>query len=52
MSTTNKETITITKEEYDELLERDKFLTCLENAGVDNWDGIEYAHELLNEWED
>lgn len=31
-----------------ESLEEDSLkLTCLENAGVDNWQGIDYAYELM-----
>jgi hypothetical protein len=30
-------TITITKKEYNDLLEDSRMLQCLENAGVDNW---------------
>lgn len=41
---TPPDTITISMEEYQELIDRDFMLTCLENAGVDNWDGVEYAH--------
>ena len=43
--------ITIKKEVYDKLLERDLLLTALENAGVDNWSGYGEAHELLEQWE-
>jgi len=25
------------------------FLQCLDCAGVDNWDGIDYAHEMYLE---
>lgn len=28
------------------------WLCCLNNAGVDNWEGYEYAQELLEEQED
>ncbi len=42
-----KETVTIPKEKYQELLDRDEWLSCLEAAGVDNWDGIDYAYEIL-----
>ncbi len=28
------------------------FLSALQNAGVDNWEGYEYAQELLEEWND
>lgn len=33
-----------------ELEERDLLLCALEDAGVDNWEGFEYAYELLDEW--
>lgn len=33
-----------------ELDERDAWLTALEHAGVDNWQGYEYAAELHEEW--
>jgi hypothetical protein len=39
----------ITQEEYDELKERSKILEALEQAGVDNWSGYEYAMELVKE---
>ena len=45
------ETITIDKKEYESLLEDSKWLRALENAGVDNWEGIDFARELLNEEE-
>ena len=45
----NKETVTISKKEYDSLLEDRKWLQALENAGVDNWEGYDYARELMNE---
>ena len=35
----NEEMVTITKAEYDELMDRDEELTRLEAAGVDNWEG-------------
>ena len=41
----NVETITITKKEYDRLVERDEFLSRLEGAGVDNWEGYSYAFD-------
>lgn len=34
--------------EYQDLMERDRILTALENAGVDNWEGYDYAIESLN----
>jgi hypothetical protein len=45
----NEETVTISKKEYESLLEDRKWRIALENAGVDNWEGIDYARELLNE---
>ena len=43
-----KETITISKEEYARLLEDSHFLQCLEDAGVDNWDGYSFSREMYN----
>jgi hypothetical protein len=37
--------ITIELEEYEALLEDSKFLRALEAAGVDNWEGYEFAVE-------
>ena len=42
--------VAITKEEYERLKERDTFLSCLEQAGVDNWEGYSYAWELMYEY--
>ncbi len=39
-------TVTITTNEYTKLLKRDEWLTYLEQAGVDNWEGYSYAQEL------
>ena len=33
----------------EKLEEREHFLECLEACGVDNWDGIDYAYEMLEE---
>lgn len=44
-----EQTITITKKEYESLLEDREWLQCLENAGVDNWEGYSYARELQKE---
>jgi hypothetical protein len=44
-------TITISREEYDEMVEDQKFLDCLRAAGVDNWDGYSFAQEMMkSEW--
>lgn len=45
----NNETVTISKKEYESLLEDRKWCIALENAGVDNWEGYDYARELMNE---
>jgi hypothetical protein len=45
----NEETVTISKKEYESLLEDRKWLQALENAGVYNWQGYDYARELMNE---
>jgi hypothetical protein len=42
---------TISQEEYEELLERDRQLTVLENWGVDNWDGYDIAMSSMDEEE-
>jgi len=42
----DEETITILKDEYDELMAERKFLRCLNDAGVDNWEGYEHAQEM------
>lgn len=38
--------IYLSLDEYANLIQRDQWLTCLEAAGVDNWDGYEYALEM------
>ena len=42
--------VEITEEEFDRLQERDDFLSALECAGVDNWEGTDQAHEFLRGW--
>lgn len=44
-----EEMVTITKAEYDSLIDDSLWLSCLENAGVDNWPGIDFARELRRE---
>lgn len=46
----NKETVTITKEEYERLLEEVAFLECLRACGVDNWQGYDDAVEMMEEF--
>ena len=45
----SNEMITISKKEYEDMLDDLTWLTCLEDAGVDNWSGYEYAVQLLKE---
>ena len=45
----NEETVTITKAKYEELERDSLWLACLEDAGVDNWHGISFAHELMED---
>lgn len=46
----NEKTVTISKKEYDRLIKVDKWMDALEAAGVDNWQGIDFAREeFLNE---
>jgi hypothetical protein len=42
----DKDMISITICEYNSLLEDSKWLNCLQQAGVDNWDGYEDAIDL------
>lgn len=37
------------QQQVKDLEKRDHFLECLEAAGVDNWDGFDYAHEMMSE---
>ena len=47
-----EEIVTITKKEYEDLLDSQKWLDALEGAGVDNWSGYGYAAELYRNEED
>lgn len=51
MTQQNEQTVTISQAEYDDLIEQSRWLQCLESAGVDNWNGYDYARELLEEWD-
>ena len=41
----SSETITISREQYDELIADQQFLAALIACGVDNWDGYDFACE-------
>ena len=43
------EMITITLKEYNHLKELVSWLVCLEEAGVDNWEGMEEAIHIRRE---
>lgn len=43
-----KDSITITLDEYNELLSDSRFLNALWAAGVDNWGGFEAAQEMVD----
>ncbi len=45
---TNEDVVTITKDEYNKLKKDSDFLGCLVAAGVDNWEGYDYANEMFN----
>ena len=42
--------VSITLDEYSQLLDRDQKLAALECAGVDNWEGYDEALSILEEW--
>lgn len=41
------EFITITMDEYNELVERSDFLACLEACGVENWSGYDDSVDMF-----
>lgn len=43
--------VTISEKEYEGLLEKERFLEALRGCGVDNWDGYDYAIEMIEEWD-
>lgn len=45
-------TVVISRESYEKLIEDQKFLWALQNCGVDCWKGYEEAQELYQEWKD
>ena len=44
-----EKTIIIKESEYDSMIKRINWLVCLESAGVDNWEGFDYAHDQMSE---
>ena len=45
-------TITISMEEYERLVDAESTLEALICAGVDNWEGYDYAMSMLDEEEE
>jgi len=43
-----EEKISIPVSEYEDLIKTSRWMNALEAAGVDNWDGIDFAREIYN----
>lgn len=43
------DTITISTDEYEQLIEDSRFLEALRAAGVDNWEGYDFAVEATED---
>lgn len=41
--------VEIEEERWEELLQAEKMLACLDAAGVDNWEGYDEALDLMDE---
>lgn len=48
MANPNEEMVTISKKEYDRLVEDSEFLSFLDGHGVDNWEGYDEAVDAYN----
>lgn len=44
------QTITISTREYEQLIKDQLWLQCLEEAGVDNWQGYDVARDIWREY--
>ena len=42
--------VLVDKERYKELLEKENWLNALEGAGIDNWDCINLAKDIFEEY--
>lgn len=51
MADINGDVVTMSKSEYDDLMDDYLFLNCLRNAGVDNWDGYDFAIEAYSQYD-
>lgn len=47
-----EETVTIPKSQHVQLMKRDELLSDMEEAGVDNWQGMEEVIRIRNEREE
>ena len=47
-----KQMVTITKEEYDQLVKDSEFLDALKGCGVDNWEGYTDACAMMEDEDD
>lgn len=45
----SENTITIPLKEYNQLIHDQEFLQALQAAGVDNWEGYDYAWEIMKD---
>lgn len=45
-----EDTVTISRTEYESLLDDASWRAAYENAGVDNWSGADYASDLYREY--
>lgn len=45
-----EETVVISKDRYEELLKSERWLSCLEGCGVDNWAGFDDAVVMMKEY--
>jgi hypothetical protein len=48
----NTPTVVVPLQKYNELVEDARFLRCLREAGVDEWEGYYLAEEIMEESDD
>ena len=46
------ETVTMSKKDYEAMLDKLEFLECLIACGVDNWQGYDDAQEMYQQMKD
>lgn len=52
LAKTEEGKIILTVDAYNDLVEDQQFLRALERAGVDNWDGYDFALEIFQEMQE